>query len=186
VTMSSRIRGIALAACTATALSLMIAPVPAQAASSFTIKSWLNNGACIGISAGSTTEGTPAVVWSCNSHPDQQWHWGNSADYNGILWYQLVNGHNQCLGVSGGSTSAGAALVQWPCSGPTHPDQYWEAPLFTNCAGGRIIYNYATVQAGNLNVISTENGSLAGGTRVVNDPFESDCNSQVWVLPGQP
>lgn len=33
-----------------------------------------NSGQCLGISGGGTTQGTVAVQWPCNGHPDQRWY----------------------------------------------------------------------------------------------------------------
>ena len=182
MTISSKIRGIALAVCTATVLSLMIAPFSAQAASTFSIK--LNsNGKCLGISGGSTAEGTPAILYSCNGHPDQQWHYGNYASYNGLIYYQIVNGHNQCLGVHAGSTSPAARLVQWPCLNATHEDQYWSAPVYTNCGSSHIIFNYAATAYKNVNVITDSVDNILNSP-----PFagEYSCATQAWDLPDEP
>jgi hypothetical protein len=131
--------------------------------------------------------GTSAVLWHCNGNPDQQWRWGTTASYNGIVYQQLENGHNQWLGTDGGLTNIGTELVSWTCLGSDHPDQYWAAPYYTDCGLGHIIYDYATVAAGQLNVIGTLGGGTStDGTPIILWDFQNSCNNQIWYPAPQP
>jgi hypothetical protein len=89
---------------------------------------------------------------------------------NGINYSQLVNGFGQCLGTNGGAINQGVGLVSYTCYGPSHPDQWWDAPLFTNCSNGHFIYNEAAVLDPNF-----------PGTPIVLWNFQSSCNNQMWV-----
>jgi hypothetical protein len=183
MTISSRIRSLALVACSVIALSL-ITFTPAQAASSHPINNWVNTSMCLGIRGGLSTPGTPAVLWHCNGNPDQQWHWGNAAVYNGIQYKQLVNGHGQCLGTNGGNIGLAVKLVSYTCYGSNHPDQYWVAPTYTNCGSGHFIYDAAAILDGSLLVIGTAGGNTStNGTSIILWPFQDSCNDQMWYVP---
>jgi hypothetical protein len=186
MTISSRIRTTALIICSAIALSLLALAVPAHAAEAFPIQNQASRGAsyCLGIKGGLKTPGTPAVVWTCNGHLDQQWHWGDTVSVNGINYSQLVNGLGQCLGTNGGAIYQGVGLVSYTCYGPSHPDQWWDAPQFTDCNNGHFIYNEAAVLDSNfpgLLVVGTQGGVISDGTPIVLWNFQSSCNNQMWV-----
>jgi hypothetical protein len=74
MTISSRIRTTALIVCSAIALSLTALAVPAHAAEVFPIENYAARGGnyCLGIQGGLRKPGTPAVIWTCNGHLDQQ------------------------------------------------------------------------------------------------------------------
>jgi hypothetical protein len=192
MTIPSRIRRAVLIGCSAIMLGLTAsAPAQASAPPSFFIRSW-DTSLCLGIQGGLKTPGTPAVIWPCNNHLDQKWHWGNSVTYNGFIYTQLVNGFGQCLGTNGGAINENVGLVSYTCLGATHPDQYWEAPIFNNCYRAdyafSYLYNYASVDAptDNLLVIGTKGGVLTQNTPVVMWNFQEECNNQMWALPSPP
>jgi hypothetical protein len=147
-------------------------------------ENWAAIGICLGIAGGLPTVGTDAVIWNCNTNPDQQWNYNNSTvGPNGEIYYQFrSNDNNLCLGVAGGSTTEGAHVVGWTCLGTNHPDQYWaieNGPNPCSSLGGGIILR-------NLKdgyVIGTQGGSLKEGTPLVQRNYQNACNNQIWLGP---
>lgn len=95
------------------------------------------NGSCLGVAAGSGTEGARVVGWSClgSGHYDQYWlqDLALAEDYPcdpGYVPYLNLNSR-YVLGVAGNSRAGGAAVVQWgfqgSCSGGAN--QYWDFPV---------------------------------------------------------
>jgi len=128
---------------------------------------------CLGILNGGTH--APALQWGCNTHPDQQWHWGNTNPAS-TNYRQLVNGDDQCLGITSGSTAQDARAVGWTCLGSNNLDQYWSALPFV-CGGG-----YRPL--GNLKsglVLGVSGNSLAQGATVVQFRYQNVCNNQFWL-----
>jgi hypothetical protein len=126
---------------------------------------------CLGISGDRNDQ--PAVQWGCNSHADQQWHYGseNSTYPN---WFQLVNNNGSCLGVSAGSVAQGARVVGWSCLGSSHLDQYW-TPVYS-CGAYIALENLKSSY-----LLGVAGNSTAQGAAVVQWPYQHMCNNQFWV-----
>jgi hypothetical protein len=98
------------------------APVPPNGASM-----------CIALgNNGSISNSTPAVVWNCTVHTDDQ-AWtpvfvGMNADHKYCYYFQSLKGTEQgkkrVLGVTGGNVSDGIAVILWDYIS-TAPDQVW-------------------------------------------------------------
>jgi hypothetical protein len=151
--------------------SPVVIPAPQiRPAASFRVVNF-HSGRCLGITGG--RKNAPAVQWSCNTHPDQQWHWGsqNSAHHG---WFQLINGDGECLGVAAGSKKEGAQVVGWTCDGSSHLDQYW-APVGATCSG------YVPLEDLNSGfVLGVSANSTAQGAKIVQWRYQGVCNNQFW------
>jgi hypothetical protein len=147
---------------------------PPGSSGSFEIIGAYTNGYCLGIKGGSTTPGTPAVLWNCNGNPDQQWRWVHVTSGYG----ELENGHNDCLGINAGNDTEGNYLVAFTCynNSTTHPDQFWtEVAAPSGCSGGSAL--------GDLDggVAGTKGGSVAENTEIVIWNYQVKCNNQIWI-----
>jgi hypothetical protein len=156
----------------------VLAHVPdraSAAAATFQIKNF-ESGLCLGISGGGVD--VPAVQYTCNGHPDQQWHWGSW--YTGLTTYQqLVNNDNVCLGVTSGSTAHGARLVGWHCLGTNHPDQYWTSITAWIC----MVSGEWTLSNNSGLVVGVYGDPLKVGAPLVLWGDQGTCNNQIWTGP---
>jgi len=133
----------------------------------------LNSFLCLGISGGD--DDAPAVQWTCEEVPNQEWHYGS--EYGNSGYYQLINGDGECLGVAGSSKSQGARVVGWTCNG--HLDQYWQG---VGISDGTVFYNYNSGL-----VLGVAGNSKAVGAAVVQWPFQGDIETalnQFWEVEG--
>jgi hypothetical protein len=82
------------------------------------------SGLCLAIGSGSTTEGAPAIQWTCGdtSHGEQQWSVDTDATGSTHLRNKTTG---KCLDIPDGSTTAGAGLIQQTCSA-TDTGQSWQ------------------------------------------------------------
>jgi hypothetical protein len=72
--------------------------------------------ACASVQGGTTTNGTPVLLYSCGDAPPQQWNY-NDGQLTGI---GTANGITTCLEVNG--TASGAPVVISTCSGSLNAD----------------------------------------------------------------
>lgn len=86
---------------------------------------WIENYAteyCLAIPGGSTTPGTAAIQWPCETGLEQRWEMYLDTDYTAT--YEIVNEKTgQCLAVAHGSDDPGQNVIQWPCNNGT--EQRW-------------------------------------------------------------
>lgn len=106
-------------------------------------------GHCLGLSNGSTANGTLIGLFPCNAWQhaqDQAWHIDN-ADVifggTGLEFDSIRNGLNfsKCIGASGGHTTQYTMLILWDCLGHTHGDQYWNNQVLN---GYNVFWDYGT------------------------------------------
>jgi len=166
--------------------SITAVPPIAAAADPFNLANFLSTvigrRICLGISGG-VDEG-PAIVFACNTHPDQEWHFGNAFPGDAV-YSQIINGNNDCLSLQGGNTATGTQLVARDC-GPIidsnqHKDQFW-FPTAVDCSGYHPLLNLKATQAHNGTdfVAGTRNHGTANGTAVEIRKYENVCNDQFW------
>jgi hypothetical protein len=140
----------------------------------------LKDDKCLGIIGGK--DDAEAVLWSCETAANQQWHWGKSYPGSGDPGArQLINGDGQCLGVLGGKVASGAEVVGWTCLGSGHPDQYWFDQL-SQCSA--IECNYFENESNSNLILSTENFDLGNGTEITvygYDPLLGPNPEQMWL-----
>jgi ricin-type beta-trefoil lectin protein len=111
---------------------------------------WPNRatGFCLGVKAGTMTDGTRIIVWTCNNTTDQTWT-ADPLNADGTGPFRLRNGSNRnmCLSVSNNSTANGAPLVIWGCKAFNNADQLWtfengqlpDCTIFRNVNSGRVM-----------------------------------------------
>ncbi|WP_326673398.1 ricin-type beta-trefoil lectin domain protein [Streptomyces sp. NBC_01257] len=114
-------------------------------------------GKCMDVNGGSSANGTPVQLWSCNNTDAQWW----TAGSNGTL-----RALGKCLDATGLGTANGTEVELWDCNGGTN--QVWEAYNggYRNPASGRCLDDPAA--------------STTDGTRLV----LWDCNggpNQKWT-----
>ena len=86
---------------------------------------------CLGVAAGSKSNGASLVIWDCTGNPlNQQWQVKKAEDYGAPYTgcFIFINQNSgQVMGVAAGEVGDGAQVVQWPFYlGPDwHPDQFW-------------------------------------------------------------
>jgi Ricin-type beta-trefoil lectin domain-like len=85
------------------------------------------NNMCLGVSAGSTSQGARIRDWQCTGVANEYWTLSNTTSLAYI--YNLAGvqangtGGVSIIGVGGGATTNGASLVLW--APLNHPDQAW-------------------------------------------------------------
>lgn len=135
---------------------------------------------CLGISGGD--DDAPAVQYTCNGHPDQQWYEG-AAYPSDPQFYQIVNADGECLGVAGGNTAPLARVVGWSCQGPSALNQYWvvvEGPTYVGACTTTATFTLTNAETGyDVGVVGN---SLTVGAPLVMYPDQQECNNQQWLL----
>jgi lysophospholipase L1-like esterase len=116
-------------------------------------------GKCLDVHGGSSANGTPADIWTCNGSAGQTW----SAPSDGTL-----RALGKCLDATARGTANGTKIELWDCNGGTN--QQWQAVNggYRNPASGRCL--------------DDPNLSTADGTQLV----LWDCNggaNQKWTTP---
>jgi hypothetical protein len=83
------------------------------------------NGVCLGVSAGSTSQGARIRSWTCEDVANQYWHAASGNTYITNYGGFYTNGSSgpSIIGVHSGATTPGASLVLWTPLG--HADQAW-------------------------------------------------------------
>ncbi|NUP46120.1 MAG: RICIN domain-containing protein, partial [Catenulispora sp.] len=71
---------------------------------------------CLDANAKGTTNGTKAIVYSCNGQINQQWNVNSNGTVTGVQ-------SGLCLDVTGASTANGALVELWTCNGGSN--QQW-------------------------------------------------------------
>jgi Ricin-type beta-trefoil lectin domain-like len=173
--------------------SVTAVPHKAATADPFNVKNYLstviNRAICLGISGG--LDDNPAVVWTCNTHADQQWHFGAVYPPDPV-YGQIVNGNNDCLGLSGGNTAEGTRVVAKDCTAvglASSADQlWWVVNILCQGPTGGSYYPFQNAKAtqahsGTPFVAGTSGGGTANGTAVVIWKYQNSCNNQFWA-PG--
>lgn len=158
-------------------------------------------GRCLDVQSGSSVDGTPVQLWSCNGSAAQAWAPMGDA----------VTTMGKCLDVAGGSTAAGARLQLWRCNGTGA--QQWlptDTGSLVNPRSGACVdvrggadQDGAAVQLWTCNqspaqrwatgagtpLVSGQSGKcldVAGGARADGAPVQTwDCNgspAQRWVV----
>lgn len=89
---------------------------------------------CIAASGGDTTQGTAAVLWTCNGGNEQKWYISGI----GRSTLRYGKGFGMCLAIPNGSSDTGVRPIIWPCS--TGQEQLWVG----FAAQGTPIVNVAT------------------------------------------
>lgn len=102
-----------------------VAPYNVPAPITGAITSELSNGLCVDNKGGSTTNGNPVQIYTCNNTAAQQWTItpDNADDLN----YTISLGdptNGKCLAVSGGHTTNSTPIILWSCIA-TDPAQKW-------------------------------------------------------------
>ncbi len=151
----------ALLACVGATLAFAAGDAAAQTFTSSPIVGVQSN-RCVDIPNRSTTNGTQAQLWDCNSGTNQAFTYGSART--------LVVYGNKCLQPLNGATSAGTAVVIGDCSG--QPGQQWNVN-----ADGTI----SNVQSGLC--MDANGAATANGTRIIVWGCGSGAN-QRWTVQG--
>ena len=118
-------------------------------------------GKCIDDAGGSTDNGTPSQIWTCNGTSAQSWAW-NSGD-------GTLRALGKCMDVNGGGTANGTRVQLWDCNGTGAQQWRWRnQDRLVNPQSGRCL--------------DVSGGKTADGTRLQ----IWDCNgtaAQAWYLP---
>lgn len=83
-----------------------------------------NNGQCLGVAGGSTTQGSQVVGATCVNHNDQFWFWDGGLFAN-TAHFVDYGANKQVLAVKGGLVQRAQSLVIFANLGSSHPDQLW-------------------------------------------------------------
>jgi hypothetical protein len=118
------------------------------------------SGRCVDINNSSTTNGTQAQLWDCNTQTNQKWTYTSSK--------QLMVYGTKCLDANNQGTVNGTAVVIWDCNGQVN--QQWNVNANGTISG---------VQSG-LCLDATGAGT-ANGTKLVLWACNSGSNQQ-WSL----
>lgn len=143
------------------------------------------SGKCLGIAGG--RDDAPAVLWTCNGHPDQLWTRGY-VDPENRNYSQIVNRDGMCLGVAGGSTQNGARIVGWNCQNPEPNNQFWfyDTIDLGYPGNGPVLVNLATpvnAQGFGGKVTGVSGGSTSNGAPIVlwaNSTGPNFAPNQAW------
>ena len=76
-------------------------------------------GKCLDANGQGTTNGTKAILWTCNGQPNQQWKLNVNGTITGVQ-------SGLCLDVSGAATGNGSPVQLWTCNGQSN--QGWTRP----------------------------------------------------------
>ena len=72
---------------------------------------------CLDANGKGTTNGTKAIIYSCNGQTNQQWNINSNGTITGVQ-------SGLCLDVTGASTANGALVELWSCNGGSN--QQWK------------------------------------------------------------
>ena len=118
------------------------------------------SGRCVDIPNSSTTNGTQAQLWDCNTASNQRWTYSASNQF-------VVYG-NKCLDASGQGASNGTAVIIWDCNGQAN--QRWNVNANGTITG---------VQSGLC--LDANAAGTANGTKIILWSCNGGSNQQ-WSL----
>lgn len=132
---------------------------PPSSASGGQVRSAIT-GKCLDVNGGSSANGTPADIWTCNGSAAQTW----SAHSDGTL-----RALGKCLDVTARGTANGTKIELWDCNGGTN--QQWQ------------VYNGGYRNPASGRCLDDPNLSTADGTQLVLWDCNGGSNQQWTPLP---
>ena len=87
-------------------------------------------GLCLDMRGREVSQGTEAIVYSCNGGRNQRFRWTRNGELQ-------VGG--MCLDVANGSNYNGARLIAWPCNGGRNQRWYVSGSTIRSAQNGRCV-----------------------------------------------